>query len=140
MPEFVGRFGADDFINGVFDDGHRKARGDILHARALFLRLLDRTVHEHRAARAEFDGLFGKQAEFGKLVYLHAHGFGERLDKGTAARRTRLVEHDAVDGAVFDLETFDILSADIDDEIDVGIEKHGGLEMRHRFHDAEIRL
>ena len=138
--QFVGRFGADDLINGVFDDGRREPRGNIFHARALFLRLLDRAVHEHRAAAAQLHGVFGEQAELGKLVDLHAHRLGKGLNERAAAGRARLVEHDVVDGAVFDLKALDVLPADVDDEIYFGIEMHRRFEVRHRFHDAEIRL
>ena len=140
FAQLVRRFGADDLVNGVFDDGGRETRGDVLHACPLFLRLLDRAVHEHGAAAAQFDGVFCKQAEFGKLVYFHAHRLGKSLDKGAAPRRARLVEHDVVDGAVFDFKALDVLPADVDDEIHFGVEMHGGFEVCHRLDDAEICL
>ena len=140
VSQFVGRFGADDLIDRVFDDGRRESRGNILHARALFLRLLDRAVHEHGTARTQLDGVFREQPEAGKLVDLHAHRLCERLNERSAPRRARLVEHDGIDGAVLDLEALDVLPADVDDEIHVGIEIERGFEMRDRFHDAEIDL
>ena len=138
VAEFVRRFGADNFINGVFDDGRGKPRGDIFHARAFLLRLLDGAVHEHRAAAAELHGMFGKKPQLGKLFNFHAHRFGERLNERAAARRTRFVEHDGIDDAVFNFETFDVLPADVDDKIDFGIEIERRLEVRDRFDDAEV--
>ena len=38
------------------------------------------------------------------------------------------------------LKAFDVLTADVDDEIRLGIEMERRFEMRHRFHDAEIRF
>ena len=55
--------------------------------------------------------------EFSDIIaQSHSKGLYERA----AARGTSLVEHDAVDSFIFYLEALDVLSADIDDEIDLG--------------------
>ena len=138
--KLVRRFGADDLVDGVFDDGGGEAGGDVLDARALLLRLFDRAVHEHRAAAAQLDGMLGEQAELGELVDLHVHRLGEGLDEGAAAGRARLVEHDVVDGAVFDLEALDVLPADIDDEVDLWIEVQRRLEVCDRLQSSAACL
>ena len=140
VAELLGRTGADDLIDGILDDGRREACGDVLDARALLLGLLDRAVHEHGTARAELHGMLREEAEAGEGLDLHAHGLGKGLDEGAAPRRTGLVEHDGINGAVLDFEAFDILPADVDDEVHVGVEIQGGLEMGHRLHDAEVNL
>ena len=139
LAQLVRRFGADDLVDRVFHDGGGEPRGDVLHGRALLLRLFDGAVHEHRAAAAQLNGMFREQPELGKFVDLHAHRPGEGLDEGTAARGARLVEHDRVDRAVLDLETLDVLPADVDDEIGLRVEIQRGFEVRDRFDDAEIR-
>ena len=60
-PASAGIGKLDDLIQRVFDDGVGETRGDILHGRALLLRLLDVGVHEHGAARAKIDGMGGEQ-------------------------------------------------------------------------------
>ena len=140
LAELFGRPRADDFIDRVLDDGGREPRRNILDGRALLLRLLDRAVHEHRAARTELNGVPRKQPEAGEFFDLHPHRLCERLDEGAAARGARLVEHDGVDDAVLHLEALDVLPADVDDEVDVGIEVERRLEVRHRLDDAEIDL
>ena len=140
LAQLVRRAGADDLVDGVLDDGGGEPCGNILDARALLLRLLDRAVHEHRAPRAQLDGVLCKQPQAGELLDFHIHRLGERLNKGAAARGARLVEHDRVDGAVFDLEALDVLSADVDDEVDVRVKVERCLEVRHRLHDAEVDL
>ena len=50
-----------DLIQRIFDDGVGETSGDILHGRALLLRLLDVGVHEHGAARAQVRGVLCKQ-------------------------------------------------------------------------------
>ena len=67
-----------------------------------------------------------------------AQSHGEGLYEGSAARGAGLVEHDAVDAAVFDLEALDVLTADVDDEVNVGAEVSCGLEMGHCLNDTVV--
>ena len=62
-----------------------------------------------------------------------AHALGKRFDERTAARGTSLVEHDGVDGVVADLEAFDILTADVENEVDVLVKELRGGIVRHRL-------
>ena len=130
--------GADHLVDRVFHDRHRYARGNVLDGRALLLRLLHRGIHEHRAARPEVDRIAREQPQLCKLLDVIAHRLGECADKRSAARRTRLVEHDRIDRIVAHLKALDILAADIEDEIDVGVKKARGLKMRHRLDKARV--
>ena len=47
----------DDLIQGVTHDRVGQACTDIAHIRAFFLRLLDRGIHEDRAARSQIHGI-----------------------------------------------------------------------------------
>ena len=100
--------------------------------------LLDAGVHEHGAAGAQVDGLFGKQAHLGEVGDVGAQGLGKGLDKGAAPGGAGLVEHDGVHCAVADLETLHVLTADVDDEIHIGVEVGGGLVVGHRLHQAQV--
>ena len=70
-----------DLIQRVFDDGVGETSGDILHGRALLLRLLDVRVHEHGAARAKIDGMGGEQRLLRENRGGVAEGIGEIFDK-----------------------------------------------------------
>ena len=67
-------------------------------------------------------GALGKQTQPREFLHTVAHGFGESLNEGAAPGGACLVEHDGVDGVVADLEAFDVLPADVEDEVHVGIE------------------
>ena len=58
---------------------------------------------------------------------------GERLDERAAAGGTSLIQHDAVDAVVLDLKALDILSADVDDKINVRAEISRRLIVRNSF-------
>ena len=102
--------------------------------------LLNAGIHEYGAARAEIDGALGEDAELRELAYFIAEGVGEGLQKASAARGARLVKEDVVDSAVVDLEALYVLSADVDDELDVGHEELGGGEVRYGFDDAVVNV
>ena len=129
---------ADDLVQRVLDDRDGQAGGNIGHVRAVLLRLLDGGIHEHRAAGAEIDRLARGQTQLGEILDLIAQRAGERLKERAAAGGAGLVEEDVVDDAVVNLEAFDILPADVDDEIDVGHERARGGEVRHGFDQTEI--
>ena len=62
----------------------------------------------------------------------------KRLNERAAARRARLVEHDAVDSVILYLEALYVLSADVDDEVNIGAEVGCRLEVRDGLNDAEV--
>ena len=75
---------------------------------------------------------------------IHTECLSKSLDKGSATRRTCLVKHDRIDNAVSDPHALHVLTADIDDEINVGAEELSGLEVSHcldlTYIDAQSRL
>ena len=69
---------------------------------------------------------------------LQVHRLGIGLDKGSAARRTSLVQHDVADGSVLDLHALHILAADVQNEGYAGQELFRTLVVSHRFDFAGI--
>lgn len=105
------------FIERIFDHTDGQTRRDILQAGAVFLCLLDRAVHKHRAAAAQIDRTICKQAQGSKLLDVIAQCLGKGLQKAAAAGGTSLVQKDIADGAILDLEALHILAADVDDKV-----------------------
>ena len=50
------------------------------------------------------------------------------------------LQHDVVDRAVPDFKAFHILPADVHDEVNIGVEMAGGIQVRDRFHKAEVAV
>ena len=126
LPQLAGAAGADDLVDGVFHHADGQPGGDVLHRGPVLLGLLDGGVHKHRAAAAQIHRRGAVEPLFGKLRHIAAHGPGEGLDKRPAPGGARLVEHDGVDGPVFDLEALDVLPADIQNKVHLGTEILGG--------------
>ena len=138
LTEVVRRVGADNLVQRVLDNGYRQTGGNRVNARAVLLRLLDRGVHEHRAARTEVDGVLGEQTELAEFLDGVPHRAGERLDERAAAGRARLVERNIVDALVADFEALDVLTANVDDEINIRAEMARRAEVRDRLDQTEI--
>ena len=129
----------DDLVKGVLDDGVGKSRGNILHRGALFLRLLDVGIHEHGAAGAKIDGIFGEQRFLGKALGAVAQGIGEVLDKGAAAGGAGFVQQYGVHAAVFQLDALHVLSADVQHAVHLRVKKRGGGAVGDGFHLALVQ-
>ena len=138
FAQVICRRSADDLVDGIFHNGNGQACGDVLHRRAVLLRLLHRGIHEHRAPRTQVHRRFCKQAQFGIVGNRVAHGFGKRLDEASAAGRARLVEHNGIHGIVANLETFHILAADVDNVIHIRVKVLRGGKVSHRFHQPQV--
>ena len=138
LPQLVGGARPDDLVDGVFHHRDGQPRGDVLHGGAVLLGLLHRGVHEHGAPAAQVHrgpGVESLLREGGGVV---AHGPGEGLDEGPAPGGAGLVEHDGVDGPVFDLEALDVLAADVQDEVHLGAEVLGGGVVGDGLHHALV--
>ena len=125
-------------LYGVFHDGDGQAGGDVLHAGAVLLGLLDAGVHEHGAAGAQVHGLLGEQAQLGEGGNVIAQGLGKGLDKGAAAGGAGLVEHDGVHRAVADFKALHVLTADVDDELNVGHEIFSRRKVSNRLNNTDV--
>ena len=79
-----------------------------------------------------------EQAEFAEFLDRVAHRTGKGLDERAAAGRARLVERNVVNALVADLEAFDVLPADVDDEVNVRAEMARRAEVRDRLDQAEV--
>ena len=129
----------DDLVKGVFDDGVGKSRGNVLHRRALFLRLLDVGIHEHGAAGAKIDGIFGEQCFLGEALGAVAQGIGEVLDKGAAAGGAGFVQQYGVHAAVFQLDALHVLSANVQHAVHLRVKKRGGGAVGDGLHLALVQ-
>ncbi len=128
----------DDLVQGIFDDGVGKSRGNILHRRALFLGLLDVGIHEHGAAGAEIDGIFGEQRLFGKALGAVAKGIGKVFDEGAAAGGAGFVQQYGVHAAVFQLDALHVLPADVQHAVHLRVKKCGGGAVGNGLHLALV--
>ncbi len=138
LADFFGVADFDDLEQGVFDDGNRQARGDVAHGGAFLLRLLHARIHEHGAAAAQIDGVFGGVGRFREFGHVEIQARGEALDEASAARRAGLVEHDVVDDAVFHAQAFHVLAADVQDELDAGQHFLGAAQVRDGLDLARV--
>ena len=136
--QLFGAGSADDLVQRILDDADGQAGGDVLDGCAILLRLLDRAVHEDGAAAAQIHRAVRKQAQRRELLDVVAQRLCEGLQEAAAAGGARLVQEDVADGPILDLEALHILSADVDDEIDVRHEVFGGGEVGHRLHQTVI--
>ena len=82
--------------------------------------------------------MLGKQTDTAEFLHAVTHRTGEGLDERAASRRARLVQGDIVDAVVGNFEALDVLTADVDDEVDVRLEVLGRLEVRHGLDQTEI--
>ena len=68
-----------------------------------------------------------------EILHAVVQGLRERLDEGTAAGGTCLVQLYAVYSAVFDLDALHILAADVENTVDFRIEERGSVIMGKRL-------
>ena len=108
-----------DLEQGILDDGVRKTSSNVADGCAFLLRLLDAGVHEDGTAGSQVNRECCLSCGSCKLADVHLHGVGKGCNKGAAACRTSLVQHDVLNDAVFDLQTLHVLAANIKNEINV---------------------
>ena len=119
----------DDLEQRVLDDRVGEAGRDVANGRALLLGLLHARVHEDGAAAAKVNGLLGTHGGVREVLDGEAHRIREALDEAAAARGARLVEHDVLDDAVVHAQALHVLTADVEDELDVGDEGLGAAKV-----------
>ena len=83
--------------------------------------------------------MFCKQGFMGEILNAVVQRLGKVFNERAAAGGTCLIQLHAVDGAVFDLDTFHILSADIKDTVHFRIEERSRIIMRDRLHLALVQ-
>ena len=79
-----------------------------------------------------------KQGSLSKILHGVVQGLRKGLDKGTAAGGTCFVQLYAVYGLIFDLDALHVLTADVQDTVDAGIEKSSGIVMCHGLYFTVI--
>ena len=128
--QLVDGLGSYNFIDRILDYRSRKTRRNILDGSAVLLRLFYRTVHKNSASRAKLHRCFCEKSQLSEIGNIIAHSTRKGLYERAAARRTCFVQHNAVNGIIFYLETLYILSADVYDKINIGTEISRRLVMR----------
>ena len=117
-------------IEGIFNDRIRQPCGDVSDGRpfsfcACFTLEFIKTVQRVPGSTGSREWI----ASSCKIRNAHIHRLGVSLDKRSAAGRACFVEHNIIDRTVFDLDTFHVLSADVQDKIHIRQEGSGRLIM-----------
>ena len=123
--QFPGIGQLDDLEQSILDDRIGQTGRNIGNGGAFLLCLLHVGVHEYRTAGAKINRMLGKQRLFSKGLRGEAKRVGEVFNKGTAAGGTGLVEQHVFHHAVFQLDAFHVLTADIQHAIHLGVKKGG---------------
>ncbi len=129
----------DYFKQSIFDYGISKPCGDVGNLCAFLLRLLYLRVHKHGTACSQINRMLGKKSSLCKILYTVIQRFCKGLNKGTAAGGTCLVELNGIHRLIFDFNTFHILTADVDNAVDIRVKKGGSIVVCHGFHFAFIQ-
>ena len=75
----------------------------------------------------------------GKIFHGIIQRFGKGFNKGSTSGRTGFVQLYTVNGLIFDLDTFHVLTADVEDTVHIRFKERSGIVMGHRFHFALIQ-
>ena len=81
FPQVFGVGHLDYLKQGILDDRISKAGRDIGYFGAFFLGLLYLGIHKYRAARAQVNGMSGKQSGLGKILHRIIQGFCKSFNK-----------------------------------------------------------
>ena len=68
LTQLFGCIRANDLIQRIFHHADRKACGNVADGSAVFLRLLDRRIHEHSTTGTKVDRVLCEQSEFRKFL------------------------------------------------------------------------
>ena len=74
-----------------------------------------------------------KQGCLREILHRVIERLREVLDEGTAAGGAGLIQHDVVDRTVLDADALHVLSADVQDAVDVRIKKFSGIVVGDRL-------
>ena len=76
----------------------------------------------------------------GKLSHWIVQDISEILDKGTAARRTGLVDFEPCNALILNINGLHVLATDIEHKRHFRVDGAGGQVMRHGFHYAFVQI
>ena len=138
LAEIVRRMRTNDFIQCVLDNTDRQTGRDGVNACAVLLRLLDRRVHKYGAARAEVNRMLCKQTQAAKFFDAVSHRARKGLNKRAAAGGARLIQRNIVDTIVGNFKALNILSANINDKINIRFKMTRRLKVRHGLNKTMI--
>ena len=134
-----GRGQFDHLIQGIFDHGIGKSRGNIRNTGTFLLGLLDVGIHKHRAAGTQIHGSLGKKGLPGKALSGISQRSGEVLNKRAAAGGAGLIQQDRINGPVFQLDALHILAANIQNAVHLRVKEGGRGTVGNGFHHALIQ-
>ena len=80
-----------------------------------------------------------EESSFGKILDAVVQRFCKGFDKGTAAGRAGFIKLHAVYSLIFDLDTFHILAADIQDTVYLRVKEGGGVVMGYGLYLSFIQ-
>ena len=105
----------------VLRQDRRQTGKDFLRRPSLPLEIDDVGLHEHRAAVAEHRHRRGRERAIGELLHRNAEGFGGRLQEVAVPRGTLRVQLEVLDPPFGQHNQLDVLAADVDDDVRIGV-------------------
>jgi hypothetical protein len=130
---------ARDVEEDVLGQHGGETRKDLLARPPLPLECDDVGLQEDGAAVAEARHGARGERRFGVTLHRHAERLRRRLKEVAVARRALRVESEVLDAAVLQEDQFDVLSADVDDDVGIAIFPLRRFGVRHGFGDRDIR-
>ena len=129
----------DNLIECIFDNRVSKTSGNIGNLSSLFLCLLYLGIHENSTSGTQINRMLCENSSFCEILYCIIQGFGKGFNKGTASGGTCFIQLYAVNGFVADLNTFHILSADIQDTVYFRVKESSCIVMGYGLNLALIQ-
>ncbi len=111
---------------------------DLARRPALPLEIDDVRLHEHRAAVAEARHRLGAEGDVRELLNLETKGLCRALQEVAVARRALRVELEVLDLPVLEDDELDVLPADVDDHVGLGVKVHARLRVRDRLDEGDV--
>ena len=121
----------DNLIECIFDNRVSKTCGNIGNLSSFFLCLFNFGIHKYGTSGTKINRMLCKNSSFCEILYCIIQGFGKGFNEGTASGGTCFIQLYAVNGFVADLDTFHILSADIQDTVYFRVKESSCIVMRY---------
>ncbi len=115
-----------------------ESRHDLFLLPALLLEIDDVRFHEHRAAVPEHRDLLRLERHVGVFLDLIAESRGGALQEVAVAGGALGVELEVLDLPVLQHDDLDVLTANVNDNVNVFVVVQGGLRMRNCFDERHI--
>ena len=129
----------DNLIECIFDNRVSKTCGNIGYFSSFFLCLFNFGIHENGTSGTKINRMLCENSSFCEILYCIIQGFGKGFNKGPASGGTCFIQLYAVNGLVADLDTFHILSADIQDTVYLRVKESSCIVMGYGLNLALIQ-